>query len=101
MYGKFIKHPIALTALSQALLEMFPSLGGKRSVEAASKLLGWLHEHDLQVGPAAAFGEGSPREVEIKRPRPHPRPMRGKRDPFDGFLKELAKTEERRPWEMR
>ena len=98
MYGKFIKHPIALTALSQVLDQMFPHLGGVRSVQAADRMLTWLHDHDLQVGPAAAFGEGSPRERPTARPRPRTR-VSG--DPFENFMEELAKTEERRPWEMR
>ena len=106
MYGKFIKHPIAVTALSQILLRGWPKMGGKKSVQNAGMILDQLHQYGLQVGPAEGFGEESPRE----RPSPRgssPPPSARRRstrvvgDPFAGFAEELAKVEAKKPWEIR
>jgi hypothetical protein len=97
MYGKYIKHPIAISALSQALLQGWPRMGGKMAVENAVKILEFLHSHGLQVGPAEGFGEQSPRDLTRRGPRVE----RPKGDMFDNFMDELRKTEERRPWEIR
>lgn len=97
MYGKYIKHPIAITALSQALLQGWPRMGGKMAVKNAVEILEFLHRNGLQVGPAEGFGEQSPRDLI----RHGPRVVKPKGDPFDNFMDELAKTEERKPWEIR
>lgn len=99
MYGKFIKHPIAITGLSQVLLQKWPKLGGKRSVQVASMILDGLHRLGLQIGPAEAFGEGSPRQwQEAKRQETQ---KTTSVDPWKSFGEIYAEIEEKRPWEIR
>ena len=108
MYGKYIKHPVAINALSTILLRAWPKMGGKRAVQNAVAILEELHRHGLQIGPAEGFGENSPREQEVTPTRgrrtpdaSRPRRIQGRGDPFENFMEELAKMEERRPWEIK
>ena len=97
-------YPRARATLAAVLRQGWPKMTGKQSVENADKIIRALHRSGLQVGPAVGFGPGTLGEWTQKtmaldrkthiRTMPMPR-----RDAFDGFLEELAKTEERRPWE--
>lgn len=79
---------------------------GRESVDNADKIILALHRSGLQVGPAAGFGpstlgEWTKRTMQLDR-KAHIRDMpMPKRDAFDGFAEELAKIEEKKPWEIK
>ena len=78
---------------------------GTQSVKNADVIIRGLHRAGLQVGPAVGFGPGTlgewtQRTMTLDR-KAYIKHMPMPKDVVDGFAEEMAKLEERRPWEIR